>query len=170
MLEAAIQTLATGGSRALTHRAVDAAAAIPPGATSNLFRTRKDLVSGVIDYLVEGDNARVSAVLKSEHLSPGAFAAAFIRATLNSAPNHVLARAALLTDPDSVRLKTARAEVTEAVTTYFRGFNVELSPAQARLVVASIDGILLDGALFQVPPNDAEIAGAINGSIDAWSS
>lgn len=169
MLEAAIQTLATGGSRALTHRAVDGAAVIPTGATSNLFRTRKDLVSAVIDHLIAADHARVAAVLKNDHPSPGVFAAAFIRHTLATAPHHVLARAALLTDPDSARLKTARTAVADAVTTYFRSFDVELSAARARLLVASIDGILLDGALFQSDLTDTEIADALNAMFQAPS-
>jgi AcrR family transcriptional regulator len=45
--DAAIDVLGTGGSRQLTHRAVDAAAGLPLGSTSNVFRTRDALLAGM---------------------------------------------------------------------------------------------------------------------------
>ncbi len=53
VLDAAIALLGQQGVRALTHRAVDAAAGLPTGSTSNLFRTRDALVDGVVDRFVE---------------------------------------------------------------------------------------------------------------------
>ncbi|RJQ80728.1 TetR/AcrR family transcriptional regulator [Pseudonocardiaceae bacterium YIM PH 21723] len=53
VLAAAVEVLGAGGSRALTHRAVDAAAGMPAGSTSNYFRTRNALVTGVLEYLSE---------------------------------------------------------------------------------------------------------------------
>lgn len=53
MLDAAIRVLGTTGPRGLTHRAVDTAAGLPEGSTSNHFRTRDALVSGVVDRLLE---------------------------------------------------------------------------------------------------------------------
>src|SRR4051794_38005565 len=55
ILDAALSVLADDGMRALTHRAVDAAAGIAPGSTSYYFRTRAALVAGCIDRLVEID-------------------------------------------------------------------------------------------------------------------
>src|SRR3954447_1685384 len=51
ILDAALSVLAHDGMRALTHRAVDAAAGIAPGSTSYYFRTRAALVAGCIDRL-----------------------------------------------------------------------------------------------------------------------
>jgi len=56
--DAAIAVLGTGGSRALTHRAVDAAAGLPQGSASNLYRTRYALLSGVLDRLLERETDR----------------------------------------------------------------------------------------------------------------
>lgn len=42
--DAAIEVLAREGSRGLTHRAVDAAAGLPPGTTKNYFPTRQSLL------------------------------------------------------------------------------------------------------------------------------
>lgn len=55
--DAAVEVLAAGGLRALTHRAVDVQAGLPQGSTSNIFRTRAALVTGVIDRLAERDLA-----------------------------------------------------------------------------------------------------------------
>ena len=56
-----MQLVGSEGVRALTHGRVDAAAGLPPGSTSNHFRTRAALVAGVIDWIAE-----------SEHLEAGA--------------------------------------------------------------------------------------------------
>lgn len=53
--DAAVAVLAEHGLRGLTHRAVDAAAGLPPGSTSNIFRTRAALVAGVVDRLAALD-------------------------------------------------------------------------------------------------------------------
>lgn len=50
-LAASIDLIGTEGIRALTHARVDAAAGLPPGSTSNHFRTRAALVAGVIEWL-----------------------------------------------------------------------------------------------------------------------
>lgn len=49
----AIRILARDGVRALTHRAVDAAAGLPPGSTSHVARTREALLTLVVDTLSE---------------------------------------------------------------------------------------------------------------------
>ncbi|MGY1670747.1 TetR/AcrR family transcriptional regulator [Geodermatophilus sp. SYSU D00710] len=51
-LDAAVELLGTEGLRALTHTRVDARAGLPKGSTSNHFRTRRALLSGVMDHLV----------------------------------------------------------------------------------------------------------------------
>lgn len=51
----ALRVLAAQGSRGLTHRAVDAAASLPPGSTSYYHRTRAALLGACVDELVEQD-------------------------------------------------------------------------------------------------------------------
>lgn len=48
LADAAIAVIAGSGMRALTHRAVDAAAGVPTGTTSYHFRTRRELLRGVL--------------------------------------------------------------------------------------------------------------------------
>jgi len=50
LLDAAIQVLARGGTKGLTHRAVDLEAGEPPGTTSRYFRTREALLSAVVTH------------------------------------------------------------------------------------------------------------------------
>jgi DNA-binding transcriptional regulator YbjK len=49
VLDAAIELLGGHGMRALTHRAVDAAAGLPVGSTSNYFRTKDALLAAVVE-------------------------------------------------------------------------------------------------------------------------
>ena len=61
VLTAAIDLLATGGLRALTHVRVDERAGLPKGSTSNYFRTRAALLVGVADWILEQELRSVSA-------------------------------------------------------------------------------------------------------------
>lgn len=51
--DAAIEVLAAEGGRGLTHRAVDAAAGLPPGTTKNYFPTRQSLLLAVAERCAE---------------------------------------------------------------------------------------------------------------------
>jgi DNA-binding transcriptional regulator YbjK len=53
--DAALEVLGRKGSRGLTHRAVDQAAGLPPGSTSNYFRTRSALLSAALRRHIELD-------------------------------------------------------------------------------------------------------------------
>ncbi|NUP65140.1 MAG: TetR/AcrR family transcriptional regulator [Nonomuraea sp.] len=61
LADAAITVLAEQGSRGLTHRAVDTAAAEPAGTTSRYFRTRDALLNGVIERITRRLGERVDA-------------------------------------------------------------------------------------------------------------
>lgn len=56
-LHAAVQVVAEGGMRALTHARVDALADLPPGSSSNFFRTRAALIAGLSDWIAEAERA-----------------------------------------------------------------------------------------------------------------
>lgn len=51
--DAGLTVLAREGSRGLTHRAVDTAAQVPTGTTSNYFRTRDALIEGLVERIGE---------------------------------------------------------------------------------------------------------------------
>jgi DNA-binding transcriptional regulator YbjK len=56
-LEAAVELLGAEGVRALSHARVDDRAGLPPGSTSNWFRTRRALLAGVVDWIAERERA-----------------------------------------------------------------------------------------------------------------
>lgn len=56
-LEAAVELLGEDGVRALTHARVDERAELPPGSTSNWFRTRRALLAGLVDWIAEAERA-----------------------------------------------------------------------------------------------------------------
>ncbi|WP_327001678.1 TetR family transcriptional regulator [Dactylosporangium sp. NBC_01737] len=57
LLDAAIAVLGERGIHALTHRAVDAAAWLPAGSTSNHFRTRDALLDAVVERFAARERA-----------------------------------------------------------------------------------------------------------------
>jgi AcrR family transcriptional regulator len=56
-LETAVELLGAEGVRALTHARVDERAGLPPGSTSNWFRTRRALLGGIVDWIAERERA-----------------------------------------------------------------------------------------------------------------
>jgi DNA-binding transcriptional regulator YbjK len=58
LLDAAIGLVGVRGLTALTHRAVDTAAGVPTGTTSNYWRTRQALLDALVDRVVERERDR----------------------------------------------------------------------------------------------------------------
>jgi DNA-binding transcriptional regulator YbjK len=57
LLDAAIRVLGGSGIHGLTHRAVDTAAGLPAGSTSNHFRTRDALLNAVVERFAARERA-----------------------------------------------------------------------------------------------------------------
>ncbi|RZS64196.1 TetR family transcriptional regulator [Agromyces ramosus] len=55
LADAALAIVADHGFKGLTHRAVDREASVPPGTTSNYFRTRVALIGAVVDRVEQRD-------------------------------------------------------------------------------------------------------------------
>ncbi|WP_327589337.1 TetR family transcriptional regulator C-terminal domain-containing protein [Nonomuraea sp. NBC_00507] len=66
--DTAITLLAERGMRGLTHRAVDEAAGLPPGSTSNLARTRAALLELTLSRLTELELRALAPAYRSEAL------------------------------------------------------------------------------------------------------
>jgi DNA-binding transcriptional regulator YbjK len=62
ILDAAIEVLGARGARHLTHRAVDLAAGLPLGSTSNRYRTRAALMVGVLRRMLQREGETWSTV------------------------------------------------------------------------------------------------------------
>ncbi|GAA3394567.1 TetR/AcrR family transcriptional regulator [Cryptosporangium minutisporangium] len=66
-LDAAVRVLGSQGTRALTHRAVDAEGDLPAGTTSNYFRSRDALLSGILGRLLEQEKDAFAALAGEPH-------------------------------------------------------------------------------------------------------
>ncbi len=67
VLEAAVELLGTEGLRALTHARVDEQVGLPKGSTSNYFRSRAQLVTGVSSWISERELAEADQMAAAAH-------------------------------------------------------------------------------------------------------
>ena len=89
-LEAAVELLGAEGVRALSHARVDERAGLPPGSTSNWFRTRRALLGGIVDWIAERervdfDPAAMPAITGPDELIDGLYAMAELQTGLFAA-------------------------------------------------------------------------------------
>jgi DNA-binding transcriptional regulator YbjK len=159
--DTAITLLAERGLRGLTHRAVDEAAGLPPGSTSNHARTRSALLETAFARLcrleaeVFADAANPGGVLAMERLTPETAAdlvATQLRDTLQFRRDQVLARFELALE--ATRRPELRSIYDSAGTTFrdpARGLMAALgSPhpdRDSRMFIAFSEGILFDSAV-----------------------
>jgi AcrR family transcriptional regulator len=173
VLEAAIRVLGGGGPRAFTHRAVDAEGGLPPGTTSNHFRTRAALVDAVLGHLGTQDRElcdfyaeKITRIATEGGLAPAAIlemGAAMIRQLLGLSRLTTLARFA-------ISLEAAhRPELREPLIKHSRTWwdlavrllSLAGTPdveRRARWALAYFDGLLLDQFCRPDPDFDAEEA------------
>ncbi|AEV86956.1 TetR family transcriptional regulator [Actinoplanes sp. SE50] len=151
--DAALDVLARHGSRGLTHRAVDAAADLPPGSTSYYYRSRAALLSACVQRLVEHDNteldAMASTITASDPTTLAQSLAEVLHRWLTTGRQRHLARYELTLE--SVRRPEVAAELRHSgsglrqrITVILAGLHASDPPRQARWLVACIDGILFD--------------------------
>jgi len=153
VLDAAVSVLGGQGTRALTHRAVDAEGGLPAGTTSNYFRSRDALVGGILGHLLEQETAAFAALAgQPRPVSIDELAARFgtlLRQLAGPARMLTLARHAIFLE----------AAHQEALRRELRGWSEKLwlwsgdwlaavgsdrPVAHARLLLAFADGLLLD--------------------------
>ena len=155
---AALDVLGREGSKGLTHRAVDAAAGVPAGTSSNFFRTRSALLGAALNRHVELDTPPSSGLAEIEDL----------KLDDDQAKQLILAAIDHLLRPEARHLVAARYElVLESTRRHelkdefaparekFIGLSTALLKARgcetprphAAQLTATIDGILLDQLL-----------------------
>lgn len=160
-LDAAVTLVGTEGVRALTHGRVDAAASLPPGSTSNHFRTRAALVSGVIAWIAQRE--RADAGVPDIRTRAALVAALTQMVSVQSGPMAARTRAryALFLEADADAARPLREQRIE-FEVWVRGILLELggAPAAERtpFLMATADGLLLHRLTVD---RDAPIAGVI---------
>jgi len=118
--DAAIAVLADQGARGLTHRAVDRAAGLPPGTTSNYARTREALLTLALARIAELDAEEGAARLYENGISgPGISGSGMSGSAMSGSAmsgselGEGLARMLhrMVTDPEARRRARARFEL-----------------------------------------------------------
>ncbi|MEV4567594.1 hypothetical protein AB0K12_27825 [Nonomuraea sp. NPDC049419] len=162
--DAAIEVIAEQGLRGLTHRAADARAGLPAGSTSSCFRTRRSLLEGVLERLLELDEPAVT------RLPPGAWstrdqAAATLAGLLKHwlGPARIRTRARMQLYLDAGDGALLRAELDAAGERFVRMAEEGLRAAgvpdagrAARMLVAQLDGVLFDACARPSPEKEED--------------
>ncbi|OXR44461.1 hypothetical protein B7C42_03250 [Nocardia cerradoensis] len=96
----AIDLIAREGLRALTHRALDTAAGLPPGSTSYYFRTKRALIEAIVDVITERSRTdfRSAGLPATDPDDIATAVAAWLDDLLARRRNHLIARHMLITD------------------------------------------------------------------------
>ncbi|MCK0113262.1 TetR family transcriptional regulator [Ornithinimicrobium sp. F0845] len=148
-LAAAIELLGTQGLSALTHRRIDARAELPPGSTSNYFRTRDALLTGVADAILEKDLASVGPALTPASADEllDALVALLDRTTRDQ---RVLTTARLVLFMEASHdpvlreaLGRGRAEIETALEPVLRALGAQDPGASAGAIMACAEGLIL---------------------------
>lgn len=124
LLGAAVRVLGSGGTRALTHRAVDAEAGVPVGATANYFSTREALLEAVVEWVSarerENFEQRAGDVLPTTPPELAQIVAAAARDAVGVHRHLTLARYAILVEAGhNPRIRRRVAENGSRVGTWF---------------------------------------------------
>src|SRR5690625_2612765 len=161
LVDAALQVLAEGGLKRLTHRAVDAEAGLPSGSTANVFRTRDSLVRALLEEMELRDWSQLQAHLGPEEVPESVTvdeaALALAEAALRMmAPEQAAVTRARLTlslvYPDEVRRSHMR--LVRALTRILNSAGTTSPATKAVHVAAFIDGTLLHSLTVSVAPLD----------------
>jgi DNA-binding transcriptional regulator YbjK len=165
LLDAAITVLGTRGARYLTHRAVDAAAGLPAGSTSNNFRTRDALVVGIIRRVAERERQTWEALAGPAGAATADRLVVALAALLRqlTGPDRVLtqARFAIFVEvaqrPDlQPHLGGAMDDIRRWGAAWLAALGSTDPDRDCRLVLDHLDGALLHQLAFLDPAFDPE--------------
>ncbi|WP_407568225.1 TetR family transcriptional regulator [Arsenicicoccus dermatophilus] len=161
VLEAALELLAEGGARALTHRAVDRRVGIPLGSTANYFPTRQSLEAAVLEE-ISAEDQRASQEIGVEAAFAGLDQAAehlakFIRMGVDG-PLAVACRAAIALGMAGVDISPRQLRNERDLVGWFGELGVPDPERRARVVGSYMDGVLLRHSTWQT-----------DGTVEEWT-
>ncbi|WP_077193866.1 TetR/AcrR family transcriptional regulator [Streptomyces lydicus] len=177
VLDAALEVLGSEGARRLTYQAVDTAAGVPSGTTSNHFRNRAALVDGLVDHLEaleRRDWERVSA--EAAPAGVGELAdevTRFLRYATGPARARTAARFALsLESTARPELRAALARGREATidrgTEWLRRLGSRTPRRHCEILLDHLDGVAFRQLTFPAADFDPRpgIHGLLNGLLN----
>jgi DNA-binding transcriptional regulator YbjK len=165
--DAAIEVLGEYGLRGLTHRAVDVQAVLPAGSTSNYFRTRHALLSGILARMSALDRADWRQL--TERYTPrdaaelAALLTRFVMNAIGPGRHRTLARYALCVEAASrpelqAELRRSNAEIVEWAAPWLRQIGSRDPGRDCRLMLDYLDGVMFHQLAFADPAFDAHAA------------
>lgn len=170
-----LAVLAREGSRGLTHRAVDEAAGVPVGTTSNYFRSREALIAGLVERIGERLAPTPEDLALRAAAAPGpALFADYMRAIVRRLTANREVTLALF----ELRLESSRRPEVAAVLGAWQragldegvAFNTAAGLPGGRREIAlfhyALDGLLLDRLTTPIDPDtttDAVIDALVDG-------
>ncbi|WP_425307471.1 hypothetical protein AADG42_01490 [Ammonicoccus fulvus] len=159
--DAGLAILAERGLRGVTHRAIDSAAGLPTGSTSNVFRTKQALIDGLVARLVELDLAALEGNAVPDLSSPAALAAQIARqsAALTHPPMDTLTRARLqlALDPE-IDLSSQHEGFTAMATQLLRALGATDPERRACSITDYLDGLIFHALAMESRAFDIEEA------------
>lgn len=163
VLDAAIAVLGSGGSRRLSHQAVDTAASVPAGTTSNYFRTRVALLDGVVGHLEALDRqdweSFATGIQPSGVDELAGALARFVAYSVGPARARTVARYSLFLEAVSrpelrQSLARTRADIHGWAVPWVRALESPTPVEHAELVADYLDGVILHQIAFPDPDAD----------------
>lgn len=163
LLDAALTLLGTQGARGLTHRAVDTAAGLPAGSTSNYFRTAEALFDAVVERFAYRERQNWEEIaLAMSPTTPAELAEAmtrFIHESLSSQRPLTLARYATLVEAAvrpslRPRLMATGTRVSQYFTNWLRIVGVPDPEAALPIVANYLVGLVLHQLAYPRPDFD----------------
>jgi len=162
LADAAIAVLARGGSRGLTHRAVDGAAGLPEGTSSYYFRTRSALLQACVDRMAARTLSEMASGAPAGPTTVDGLVAAAVATVgrwLADDQERLLARWELALEstrrPElGAALQAAGARVRERVAATLAALNVAEPERRAHDLVACLDGLAFDQLAGAGAPRD----------------
>ncbi|WP_411143806.1 TetR/AcrR family transcriptional regulator [Streptomyces sp. x-80] len=157
VLDAAVEVLGAEGSRRLTYQAVDTAAGVPTGTTSNYFRNRTALIDGIVDHLQSLERRDwESFAAGTDPADPGELAeamAAFVRHATGPGRARTAARFALFLESSArpeLRAPLARGRQTVLAWSAERArrFGSPAPERHGRILLDHLDGVVLHQLSF----------------------
>ncbi|WP_137846073.1 TetR family transcriptional regulator [Microbacterium sp. 2FI] len=150
-LDAALALVGEEGIRSLTHARVDERAGLPKGSTSNWFRTRDALVTGLVAWMAESERADMAGGDAPAIETPEQFIdalSALIAVQTGPFATRTRARYALFLEgshsPELLApLLQQRAIYVEWTTALLAGIGVPSPAAAVRTLMAAGDGLVL---------------------------
>jgi DNA-binding transcriptional regulator YbjK len=150
LADAAIELLAREGARGVTHRAVDAEAAEPPGTTSRYFRTREALLAAAVERVRElhfADLARaprgpVDAAAIGDHLADMVHAAVTVQRSRTLAAFELFLESTRRPELHAPMAATRTGQI-QLMRDIHRAAGVELTTDEAAMLVTAITGLVV---------------------------